>query len=268
MPLLLLTGFLPKPVRDRQSRMCVARKRYSLLAMCAALSDYRKCDEARGDRRCRSWLASVMMMAAINPNKTGPIVLAGARRYHRWAGVRGKNPLSAIWAAAARRYWLTTHRAALRDIGTVRRREPRRQLNRSEIRQTPIGPKPITSGHERGHWEAARFLDFETWWGSPVILRNAEEMQWIADNLFVGNRLCRGDNSTHPTEFRIDLRNITAPIVVFYARGGDNITPPQRGRLTGCSIFMTANAEIVENGRTIVYTMHRGHRASGDFRLR
>ena len=36
--------------------------------------------------------------------------------------------------------------------------------------------------------ERERFLDFETWWGSPVLL-NAGEMQWIADNLFVGNRL-------------------------------------------------------------------------------
>src|SRR5205814_7771296 len=30
--------------------------------------------------------------------------------------------------------------------------------------------------------EAARFLDFETWWGSPVLL-NAGEIQWIVDNL-------------------------------------------------------------------------------------
>ena len=40
--------------------------------------------------------------------------------------------------------------------------------------------------------EPARFLDFETWWGSPVLL-NAGEMQWIADNLFVGNKLTRGE---------------------------------------------------------------------------
>ena len=30
--------------------------------------------------------------------------------------------------------------------------------------------------------ETERFLEFETWWGSPVLL-NAGEMQWIADNL-------------------------------------------------------------------------------------
>ena len=48
--------------------------------------------------------------------------------------------------------------------------------------------------------EAERFLDFETWWGSPVLL-NAGEMQWIADNLFVGNKLTSGEIRTsrrHP----------------------------------------------------------------------
>ena len=45
--------------------------------------------------------------------------------------------------------------------------------------------------------EAERFLDFETWWGGPVLL-NAEEMQWIADNLFVGNRLSTGQISAPP----------------------------------------------------------------------
>ena len=46
--------------------------------------------------------------------------------------------------------------------------------------------------------EAARFLDFETWWGSPVLL-NAGEMQWIADNLFVGNKLATGRDRAPPT---------------------------------------------------------------------
>ena len=35
-----------------------------------------------------------------------------------------------------------------------------------------------------------RFLEFEKWWGSPVLL-NAEEMQFITDELFVGIKLYR-----------------------------------------------------------------------------
>src|SRR3954466_4403559 len=71
--------------------------------------------------------------------------------------------------------------------------------------------------------EAERFLGFEKWWGSPVLL-NAEEMQRIADNLFVGNRLSSGQlMSTDGVP--IDLRNIRSPIIVFCS-WGDDITPP------------------------------------------
>jgi hypothetical protein len=105
--------------------------------------------------------------------------------------------------------------------------------------------------------EAARFLDFETWWGSPVLL-NAEEMQWIADNLFVGNRLATGQIRTSDG-IRVDLRNITAPIVVFCS-WGDNITPPQQA-LDWVLDLYNHEREIIENGQTIVYTLHQsiGH---------
>ena len=105
--------------------------------------------------------------------------------------------------------------------------------------------------------EAERFLDFETWWGSPVLL-NAEEMQWIADNLFIGNRLSTGQIRTSEG-MRIDLRNITAPIIVFCS-WGDNITPPQQA-LDWVLDLYDNEREIVANGQTIVYTMHQniGH---------
>jgi len=105
--------------------------------------------------------------------------------------------------------------------------------------------------------EAERFLDFETWWGSPVLL-NAEEMQWIADNLFVGNRLSTGQIHTSDG-LRIDLRNITAPIIVFCS-WGDNITPPQQA-LDWVLDLYDNEQEIVTNGQTIVYTLHQsiGH---------
>jgi len=71
--------------------------------------------------------------------------------------------------------------------------------------------------------EASRFLEFEKWWGGHADL-SAEEMQWIVDELFIGNRmataeLVSGDGT------RIDLRNIRSPILCFCSEG-DNITPP------------------------------------------
>jgi hypothetical protein len=105
--------------------------------------------------------------------------------------------------------------------------------------------------------EAPRFLDFETWWGSPVTM-NAEEMQWITDNLFVGNRLSTGLLLTSDGT-RIDLRNIKSPIVVF-SSWGDNITPPQQA-LGWILDLYDHDDEILEAGQTIVYTTHQtiGH---------
>jgi len=111
--------------------------------------------------------------------------------------------------------------------------------------------------YSRVDTEAERFLDFETWWGSPVLL-NAEEMQWIADNLFVGNRLSTGAIRTSDGK-PIDLRNIKSPIVVFCS-WGDNITPPQQALGWVLDLYADEN-EIVAAGQTIVYTTHQtiGH---------
>ncbi len=105
--------------------------------------------------------------------------------------------------------------------------------------------------------EAERFLEFETWWGSPVLL-NAGEMQWIADNLFVGNKLTAGE--LHASDgTRIDLRNIRSPIIVFCS-WGDDITPPQQA-LGWITDLYDSDEELIANGQTIVYTMHQsiGH---------
>jgi hypothetical protein len=83
-------------------------------------------------------------------------------------------------------------------------------------------------------------------------------MQWIADNLFVGNRLTAGQ--IHSSEgLRIDLRNIKSPIIVFCS-WGDNITPPHQA-LDWILDLYEHEREIVESGQTIVYTMHQtvGH---------
>jgi hypothetical protein len=105
--------------------------------------------------------------------------------------------------------------------------------------------------------EAQRFLEFETWWGSPVLL-NAGEMQWIADNLFVGNKLSIGELRTSDG-LRIDLRNIKSPIICFCS-WGDNITPPQQA-LDWILDLYDDTQEIVANGQTIIYAIHQsiGH---------
>ena len=105
--------------------------------------------------------------------------------------------------------------------------------------------------------EADRYLEFERWWGGHVNL-NAEEIQFIVDELFVGNNLAAGRIKTSDGEV-VDLRKISSPIVVFCSKG-DNITPPQQALGWILDLYSDVD-EIRAYGQTIVYTVHEtvGH---------
>jgi hypothetical protein len=106
--------------------------------------------------------------------------------------------------------------------------------------------------------ERARFLEFERWWGGHYLL-NKEEMEWIARNLFVGNKLGAGEVESFDGKHRVDLRNIRSPIVVF-ASWGDDITPPQQALNWIPDLYRNVE-EIRLNNQTIVYCLHEkiGH---------
>ncbi len=194
----------------------------------------------------------IMMMAAMRPDLAGPIMLAGTPLSY-WAGVHGKNPMRYLGGVLGGT-WLT---ALTGDLGhgifdgahLIANFESGNPANTYWQKQYNVYSKVDT--------EAARYLEFETWWGSPVLL-NAQEMQWIADNLFVGNKLSTG--ALHASDgVRMDLRNIRSPIVVFCS-WGDDITPPQQA-LGWVTDLYDQDSEIVANGQTIVYTLHQtiGH---------
>src|SRR5207302_10095601 len=90
-------------------------------------------------------------------------------------------------------------------------------------------------------------------------LMNKEEIEWIVQNLFVGNRLTAGEIESVNGKNRVDLRNIRSPIVVF-ASWGDNITPPQQA-LNWIPDLYSSVDEIRANEQTIVYSLHKkiGH---------
>ena len=96
--------------------------------------------------------------------------------------------------------------------------------------------------------ERERFLEFEKWWGG-YFLMNEEEIRWIVDNLFVGNKLARGEVKAAPGTY-IDLKAIRSPIVIFSSMG-DNITPPQQA-INWISDVYSSTAEIKANGQVIV----------------
>lgn len=192
------------------------------------------------------------IMAAIRPELAGPILLAGAPLSY-WAGVRGKNPMRYTGGVLGGTCWT----ALAGDLGAGLFDGAALVANFESLNPANTCWQKPYNVYSKVDTEAPRFLDFETWWGSPVLL-NAGEMQWIADNLFVGNKLATGALRTSDG-LRIDLRNIRSPIIVFCS-WGDDITPPQQA-LGWIDDVYDDEREIAANGQTIVYSLHQsiGH---------
>jgi pimeloyl-ACP methyl ester carboxylesterase len=242
-------GFLPKPMPG-QTIEDVCRAEAIFIADVAA-----RHPEAEGKpiiiANCQAgW--QIMMTAAIRPDLAGPIMLAGTPLSY-WAGVHGKNPMRYLGGTLGGT-WLT---ALTGDMGAGIFDGANLVANFESLNPAnTLWTKPYNV-YSKVDSETERFLEFETWWGSPVLL-NAGEMQWIADNLFVGNKLSTGEIRTSDG-VRIDLRNIKSPIVVFCS-WGDNITPPQQALDWVLDLYDDVT-EIVANGQTIVYSLHHsiGH---------
>jgi Protein of unknown function (DUF3141) len=194
----------------------------------------------------------IMMMSAIRPELPGPIMLAGSPLSY-WAGVHGKNPMRYLGGLLGGT-WLTSLAG---DFGHGTFDGANLVANFEAMHPDNTYWKKIYNLYSKIDTEADRFLDFEKWWGSPVVL-TAAEMQSIADDLFVGNKLAPGELRTS-TGIRVDLRNIQSPIIVFCS-WGDDITPPQQA-LGWILDLYDHEDEIVAAGQTIVYCLHQsiGH---------
>jgi hypothetical protein len=192
------------------------------------------------------------MMSAIRPEVVGPVMVAGAPLSY-WAGLHGKAPMRYTGGLLGGT-WLT---ALTGDLGNGRFDGANLVANFESLHPSNTCWKKLYHLYSLVDTETSRFLDFEKWWGNPILL-NAEEMQWIADELFVGNKLSSGELRTSDG-IQVDLRNIKGPIIVFCSRG-DDITPPQQA-LDWILDLYDHEDEVVTNGQTIVYTLHEsiGH---------
>ena len=170
-----------------------------------------------------------------------------------WAGTHGKAPMRYTGGLLGGT-WLT---ALCGDLGNGRFDGAYLVENFENMHPSNTYWKKLYHLYSNVETESPRFLGFEKWWGNPVLL-NAQEMQWIADELFVGNKLSSGELRTSDG-IRVDLRNIKSPIVVFCSMG-DDITPPQQA-LDWILDLYDHEDEVIANGQTIVYTMHEsiGH---------
>nr|WP_299242717.1 DUF3141 domain-containing protein [uncultured Halomonas sp.] len=189
----------------------------------------------------------IMMAAALEPDCFGPILIAGAPLSY-WAGERGKAPMR-YSAGLMGGSWLT---ALVSDLGNghfdgawlVQNFEKLNPANTLWSKQYNLYANVDT--------EAQRYLDFERWWGGHVVL-NGEEIQYIVDNLFIGNRLSTAQLLTRDGR-RIDLRNIRSPIVVFCSQG-DDITPPPQA-IGWIDDLYDSVEDIQAHDQTIVYCVH------------
>jgi hypothetical protein len=242
-------GFLPEPVSGQTIEDIVHAEAIFIERVIALhpQADGKPCVIGN----CQAGWA-LMILAAVRPELFGPIIVAGSPLSY-WAGVRGKYPMRYSGGLLGGS-WLT---ALVSDLGhgkfdgawLVQNFENQNPANTLWTKQYNLYSKVDT--------EAPRYLGFERWWGGHVNL-NAEEIQFIVDELFIGNKLAagaiRGSGGT-----TIDLRNIRSPIVVFCSKG-DNVTPPQQALAWIVDLYENVD-EIRAHGQTIVYTVHEsiGH---------
>ncbi|WP_454731031.1 MULTISPECIES: DUF3141 domain-containing protein [Cupriavidus] len=196
---------------------------------------------------------ALMLLAAAAPELPGPLLLAGSPLSY-WAGMRGRNPMRYSGGLLGGS-WLASLFA---DLGNGRFDGAWLVENFEQLNPANTLWKKLYDVYARVDTERERFLEFELWWGGHFLLNRAE-IDWIVQNLFVGNHLTAGEVRSADGNLAVDLRNVRSPIVVF-ASWGDNITPPQQALDWIPDLYASVD-EIVANEQVIVYCLHEkvGH---------
>src|SRR4051812_16768457 len=195
---------------------------------------------------------AVMMLAAARPDIAGPLVINGAPMSY-WSSNDGESPMRYAGGLLGGT-WLSLFAA---DLGAGK-------FDGANLVQNFENLNPANTLWEKWYHlyanidtEPERFLEFERWWGG-FYLFNEEEIRWIVNNLFVGNKLASGEARLGPGRY-FDLKSIKQPIIIF-ASMGDNITPPQQAFNWIADVY-SSTEEIKANGQTIVGLLHEdiGH---------
>jgi pimeloyl-ACP methyl ester carboxylesterase len=192
------------------------------------------------------WAAA--LLAASAPALVGPLMLAGSPLSY-WAGVRGKNPMRYSGGMLGGS-WMSSLAA---DLGDGRFDGAHLVQNFENLNPANTYWGKLYNLYASVDTERERFLEFERWWGGHFQLNRAE-IDWIVQNLFVGNHLTRNEVFAKNSRSPVDLRNIRTPIIVL-ASWGDNITPPQQALNWIPDLYASVD-EIVANEQVIVYCLH------------
>jgi pimeloyl-ACP methyl ester carboxylesterase len=190
---------------------------------------------------------AVMMLGASEPDLTGPLVLNGAPLSY-WAGEKGRNPMRYTGGLAGGSW----PAALLADLGNGTFDGANLVANFESLSPGNTWFRKYYNLYEKADTEAERFLEFERWWGG-YFLMTRDEIRWIVENLFIGDRFARGEISAGKGA-SFNMRAVKSPIVVF-ASAGDNITPPGQALRWIADVYRDEQ-EIKTLGQTIVYLVH------------
>ncbi len=192
------------------------------------------------------------LLAATNPDITGPVVFNGAPMAY-WSGRVGENPMrynGGLMGGVLPAMVMADLSGGKFDGAWLVQNFEFLNPARNFFGQYYDLFRSIDDGEER-------FLEFQKWWGGYFWMNEAE-IRWIVEQLFVGNKLARGEAELEPGRF-VNVKAIRAPIIVF-ASHGDNITPPQQA-LNWIVDAYASEEEIRLAGQRIVYMVHEkvGH---------
>ncbi len=239
-----LVSFRPEPVPGQTLHDVAAAER-AFVAKVTELHPEAEAAPAVVGNCQAGW--AIMAMLAAAPEAASVVAIAGAPLSY-WAGVEGRNPLRYFgglmggnWAAGL-----------VSDLGDGIFDGANLVVNFENLNPANALLEKPYGLYSRVDTEAPRFLEFERWWGGYFLMTKAEILE-ITSELFIGNKLTRGEivaNDGTP----IDLRAIRAPIVVICSEG-DNITPPPQALNWVLDLYQDVD-EIRANEQTIVYTVH------------
>jgi Protein of unknown function (DUF3141) len=195
-----------------------------------------------------------LMVAILRPDLFGPCLVAGSPMSY-WQGVHGKNPMRYSGGLLGGS-WLT---AMTSDLGKGKIDGTGLIMNFDLLNPANWLWGKQYQVYTHVDTDAERYLNFEKWWGDFIQL-NGDELQFLVDNLFIGDKLTRNQlKSSDGTVF--DLRGITSPIIVFTSMK-DNISPPPQ--TLGWILDLYRNVDDIRaTGQTIVYCVNQeiGHLA-------
>lgn len=190
---------------------------------------------------------AVALLGADRPDLTGPLVFNGTPLSF-WSGVQGKNPMRYAGGLLGG-IWLVS---LLTDMGNGKFDGAWLEENFESLNP---GNTLWTKQYElysNIDADKERYLTFEKWWDGYSDM-TGEEIHYIVENLFIGDKLEKGKLSLDRKKI-LNLKDIKKPIVLF-ASEGDNITPPQEA-LDWIIREYGSVEEIKRQKKVIVYMIH------------